>query len=615
MKILSAVIENFYSIGRIEIDLSQYSGSALAILGDNRDSDSQDSNGSGKSAIIEAIIWCMFGKLLRPALVSDITRAGMKLCNVEVVTDICTLKRSRIGKKTSAWIDGQGCNANDLTAFVESKLGVGFHEFVASSVFCQAGSVVPFLRMSDSDRKQVIEHMRSLTQFSGARKCAASIAKDSHTRLSAHEKSVEELETVLKGIQASSENDLAALKQSLEQENEKCAAIKKTLIDEGAKLETVESEFKKVSAAKIQWNNDQAASISDMTDRHIADEKNWSSIYADQSGSESKLRLLEMDLQESQALVDRGVCPTCKADVTSGKVGKNLIQTIKALQANVLEAKKMLALKTLALNVAIGVKEGSGDVLAKLRAKELPEDIATEYNELSGKRATTAQQLSAIEAEKAAIEATIRSLRQQVRDASTSRQSEIEELEISILAHKRSIETLSECEKHSMAVTEALSPSGVRSWLMDSVCGTISRYATEALRLVSDASSFIHLSVGRNADGTPSERVVVSTKLSESVDPRTSQSPGELRLADICVQIGLHRYLCNDILNIDGFGVMVFDDVLDVLDATAATAVVRVIQQYAEQTGDCVLIASPDMLPVGGTSVITVVKEDGVSKI
>ena len=62
MKINKISIQNFYSIKNIELELDTYSGLVL-IKGKNLDTGG--SNGSGKSAIIEAVCWGLTGKTIR----------------------------------------------------------------------------------------------------------------------------------------------------------------------------------------------------------------------------------------------------------------------------------------------------------------------------------------------------------------------------------------------------------------------------------------------------------------------------------------------------------------------------------------------------------------------
>ena len=104
MRLKNATITNFRSIGSISLALD--SPGLHLVLGSNLDNKSFDSNGSGKSALFEAVIWGLFGEFLRSGeSVDNIIRKGEKSCAVELVVDPedgsgdVVINRSRSSKK------------------------------------------------------------------------------------------------------------------------------------------------------------------------------------------------------------------------------------------------------------------------------------------------------------------------------------------------------------------------------------------------------------------------------------------------------------------------------------------------------------------------------------
>jgi len=83
MKITKLKIENFMAIGKIDCALDEKG--LVLIQGENKDDSSQDSNGSGKSALPEALFWCLFGKTSRGVGGdSVVNRSVGKGCRVEI---------------------------------------------------------------------------------------------------------------------------------------------------------------------------------------------------------------------------------------------------------------------------------------------------------------------------------------------------------------------------------------------------------------------------------------------------------------------------------------------------------------------------------------------------
>ena len=84
MEIQSVGIRNFLIIGEVDAVLS---GRGLTrIAGENLDDTTSSSNGSGKSCIIEAVYWCLFGDTLRDIKAADgvVNNTVKKDCSVVV---------------------------------------------------------------------------------------------------------------------------------------------------------------------------------------------------------------------------------------------------------------------------------------------------------------------------------------------------------------------------------------------------------------------------------------------------------------------------------------------------------------------------------------------------
>ncbi|MEZ6841391.1 AAA family ATPase [Acinetobacter baumannii] len=63
MEFLTLKINNFLTIGEARLDLANRG--LLLVQGENKDNSSADSNGSGKSSIVDALCWCLYGTTAR----------------------------------------------------------------------------------------------------------------------------------------------------------------------------------------------------------------------------------------------------------------------------------------------------------------------------------------------------------------------------------------------------------------------------------------------------------------------------------------------------------------------------------------------------------------------
>lgn len=177
MRLKNVQINNFRSIGSINLALD--TPGLHLVLGSNLDNKSFDSNGSGKSALFEAIIWGLFGEFLRSGeSVDNIIRKGEKTCSVELVVDPedgsgdVVINRSRSPKKGLLTVtkaeDGTPMfpagNVNEKQAELNEWLGTDFTTFT-NSVYFGKGLAKFFMLSNDNDRKDLLESILKIVSF------------------------------------------------------------------------------------------------------------------------------------------------------------------------------------------------------------------------------------------------------------------------------------------------------------------------------------------------------------------------------------------------------------------------------------------------------------------
>lgn len=165
MKIKRIEINNFYSIKNIEIDFTQYDGLVL-IEGHNRDNG--DSNGAGKSAIIEAVVWGLFGKTIRKSNEAALLNfSNPKDCKVRVEVDNCVIERSKKPSFLHFHIDGVDRTQKNMLStqqHIEEYLNTNYKVFLASTIFGQE-NVVNFVGASPEDKRIIIKNFLDQGQF------------------------------------------------------------------------------------------------------------------------------------------------------------------------------------------------------------------------------------------------------------------------------------------------------------------------------------------------------------------------------------------------------------------------------------------------------------------
>jgi len=163
MKINKIEINNFYSIKNITLNFDKYKGIVL-IEGKNKDT--KGSNGSGKSVLVEAVVWGLFGKTIRKSTEEALINNKVKKdCSVKItVNDDIVIER---GKKPVFLRLHKGDkeitrdNALNTQAFIDELLQTNYKVFLASTVFGQQNNI-EFINATPEDKRTIIKNFLNL---------------------------------------------------------------------------------------------------------------------------------------------------------------------------------------------------------------------------------------------------------------------------------------------------------------------------------------------------------------------------------------------------------------------------------------------------------------------
>jgi len=182
MRTISVKAENFRSYESLE---RKFPNRGLILVeGINLDSGG-GSNGSGKTAFLDAEFWAIYGYLpawgsLRGGSVDSVVRIGQSSCQVVVEREWAgkhvKISRSR-PSKLAVWVDGKPLHgkSDDLQKQIEQMFGPAERALLSSYVAQDRGR--SFLSISDAERTQV------LSSFAGVEAMDAALEKAKQERL------------------------------------------------------------------------------------------------------------------------------------------------------------------------------------------------------------------------------------------------------------------------------------------------------------------------------------------------------------------------------------------------------------------------------------------------
>jgi DNA repair exonuclease SbcCD ATPase subunit len=185
-------IRNFFSHKDSEIDFSMFNS---ALLIGNTEGDYNKSNGSGKSAIFEAILWCLFNKS-RAAMMDDIIRWGEKTCEVDLefshngVKYMVNRSRNRMNStstvefstlnKDGEWQNISCSTSGDTNLKIEETIKLDYKTFI-NSVYFRQNDISEFAESDPSRKKEILKSIVDISRWDDYEKEARKKVRDIKT--------------------------------------------------------------------------------------------------------------------------------------------------------------------------------------------------------------------------------------------------------------------------------------------------------------------------------------------------------------------------------------------------------------------------------------------------
>ena len=158
--------KNFLSTGNHYTDINFTGNATTLIIG---------ANGAGKSTVLDALTFSLFGKPFRKINKSQlINQANEKDCKVEVEFSIGDIEwkvvRGIKPNKFEIWKDGncldQFSNANDQQKWLEQNVLKMNYKSFTQIVILGSTNFVPFMQLTATHRREVIEDLLDIKIFS-----------------------------------------------------------------------------------------------------------------------------------------------------------------------------------------------------------------------------------------------------------------------------------------------------------------------------------------------------------------------------------------------------------------------------------------------------------------
>jgi exonuclease SbcC len=325
-RLKEAWAQNFMTFDDLHFKISR--GIVTVVFGENKDNDSQKSNGAGKSALLEIIAAGTTGGPLRKIKNGEMVQNGKKQCNLGLIyyndqtkEELKTEWVFYPKKSAQAIVSVNGVVKDDLTstnearAFIEEKLGIN-EEDLFNFFFLSKSRFEGFLDASDTKKKETINRFSNGYLVDSALEELELDIKAKKEEVSAAEVLYNQLIGKVEGVKESIQDALMAdnsskdVKEQLEELTTLITTVEGELAVKEAAVELQYKELDKAEAKVEKLNKDDKVTKLKKTKEEAAKEAKLA--HNDITALKEELSETRIKIKEIESKIEGSVdCPKC----------------------------------------------------------------------------------------------------------------------------------------------------------------------------------------------------------------------------------------------------------------------------------------------------------------
>ena len=641
-------IKNFLVIGEAEVDL--HNCGLTLIEGRNEDDESANSNGAGKSSLVDALCWCLYGVTGR-GVSGDavINKKAKKECvvGVEVWTEGLNcyyIERGRKSKRLGnnlivqhVIVDGNdvgsGCELTkttvaDTQALVNDLLGCSY-EIFTSSIYAVQEKMPDLPALTDKALKTLIEEAAGLDKLQKASEIAHAKYQD-----------CVRLTTETQGRIENLTSELSNNKKLLDDVvYERETHIRNATLERAQQLrykDLLESELKKASALPVEAVEaieKKKAEIQAKIDEYSFIEAKGAEKQRLAMSAQSHCVMTKKEIEkEKEKIADLNK----EINNLEAKIGTHCSECGKVYQAEDLETAK----KAIETQIANKTKEvlkqiedfknqvAEAKVLAKDAEdfkKSMPSvtklmSAMNELNERLKKNQDVQFQIDTQKRELQNLKKTIEATEEVTVKGETPYNKTIKTLEESIAKlEKDKKERESEHEKYAEqqkiaeAVDELYSRKGIRAHILDTVTPFLNERTAFYLNTLSDGEiTATWQTLTKTAKGDFKEKFSIDVQSVKGANCFAGLSGGEKRKVRVATSMALQDLVASRAKK--PIDLYIADEVDHALDASGLERMMSILEEKAKQFGTALVISHNSLRDWIDNSIV-VTKRDGISTV
>ncbi|MCB5366922.1 AAA family ATPase [Collinsella aerofaciens] len=618
-------IQNFLSIKEAELKIDNQG--LVLIEGKNLTSNKFKSNGSGKSSLLDSIVYAIYDTTSKGLRADDIVNNKVGKNTAVILEgrkgeDVYRIERyrkhSKYKNKVKLFLNDKeitGKSASETNKMIEKIVGIDYNTFINSIMFSQGNGAGRFALATDKEKKEILEGLVNLEIYAEAQNIAKDRVKAKEAEIAEKQREGERLKWELEQVDQLEQQDkrnYENTKELIVKEQNKLKTTIDTMTtfakENYPQKEAFLNEIEELKKKRDEFHNIDITSYMEAMNKASQELRDCKNLV-------EKLNKDKTDLVNKYKQVQMSTnCPMC---------GNPLDPVHREQEMNSL--KEQLKEVLIQLKLAEPKQAEAEEAFQKaqseyLEKKAIYDNTNSQFRQIVNliqEKERQVQQyehtLQAYKNEVERIKGTLETLRKIPEPK--PRDEEREKIKAKIKVQKEELLALEKEKKQLEDVVKVFSNSGVKSHVLDLITPFLNERANKYISVLSGPDMEIKFSTQtRNKDGSVSDKFDLQILNRAGGDKYTAQSEGEKKRADLSISLAIQDLVLQKANSSTNF--VIYDEVFDALDEVGCENVVTLLRERLKEVGTIFVITHSEHLKPLFEKSITVVKDkDGTSTI
>lgn len=626
-------MNNFMAIKEAELELDNQG--LILIEGVNKTNDSFDSNGSSKSTLVSSITYALYGKTEKGLKADDVVNKYEKkntsvILSFDIGEDNYRIERYRKHKEFKNKVK-LFCNDKEITGStndvtdkqIQDLFGIDFNTYVNAIIYGQ-GDIPMFSQATDKGKKEILESITKVEVYKKAQDVAKEKVKEVEEQQNKEQQEIEKLGYQKELKQEQFDKEVSKYNQVMEQKKQEEETFKQRQEEYNNKVKELDEQINtlKQNIPEIENtefifsdNYNKAKEGIELIKNNIKDK--LMPVWNQEELSE---RVVDQEIRSIQSKINQldtnDHCPVCGSPIDNShkvKEKENMETQISQEQEKLKqhkENKQKIEDKKRELETKIN----------QLEQMMKEEDLQKQNHDREIQKQYQQQQevynnISQLENSKSGLQKpTLNDYSYIEKPDEKLYKKEQNDIDKAIDKHKDKVVQLeTKKNKYSNAV-DAFGNKGIRSVVLDFITPFLNERANEYLQTLSGSDIEIEFQTQvKNSKGELKDKFDVIVKNSNGGESYKANSAGEQKRIDLSISFAIQDLIMSkdDIST----NIALYDECFDGLDTIGCENVVKLLKDRLKTVSTIFVITHSESLKPLFENVITMVKEDGVSRL